>query len=890
MKKNRLLSILLVLVMVLTLLPLSAAPVYAGPEPNPKYTLTVDDTHLSLEGHETSFEADRDVKIKVTSLPDGKVFDHFTFTDTDTGDEITVSVTQEGDKYKFKMPAANTTVKGVYRDPKVTLNLELHTGTSDEATGTVSFDPANVTESVAADQTIKVYCSPGTYCTVEKVEADAKPGGKLTVNAVGDHWEFTTPSAAADVTVKVKMKRLPAQKITFSAMSNGSVTVSNAQHGTLVEQDGGAAENKFKARPGATVNLAINPAANYALKSLTITPATGDPVQATIAADGLSASFTMPNSAVTIGAIFDTAYSITYNPDDGSVTGPAKSVAGVTVSLSVSPPSGSVLESITAVPATVSIDSDLSFTMPADPVTVTAAFSPVLSVSVASVSSEIFKLGTPGETTSTTITATPTGGNGSNSYKWYDGEDEITGETSASYTFSSSALGDHVIKCVVTSGSQTASDTVTVKVKEKIYDVTVSNDGNGTGSATPASGAESTEVTLSATPSAGYQFKEWQVVSGGVTVTNNKFTIGTSNVEVKAIFEEIYTVTVSNDGNGTGSATPASGIAGTEVTLSATPSAGYQFKEWQVVSGGVTVTNNKFNIGTSNVEVKAIFEEIYDVTVSNDGNGTGSADPDKGISGTEVTLSATANPGYQFKEWQVVSGGVTVANNKFNISSSDVEVKAVFEEIYTVTVTDDGNGTGKAEPASGIAGTEVTLSATPKDGYVFKEWKVVSGGVTVANNKFTIGAADVEVKAIFEKKAAYTVAQGAGGTWTKGSAKDFTFKITRDPDNDACFDHFSTVKIDDMEVLLSEREVKSGSVIVTIKASRLQKLSIGYHTIEVVFDDGSVKTELKVEPNPDSPATGDSRTTALWAALTVLTALGMGVVAALPKKRRSSKR
>lgn len=153
------------------------------------------------------------------------------------------------------------------------------------------------------------------------------------------------------------------------------------------------------------------------------------------------------------------------------------------------------------------------------------------------------------------------------------------------------------------------------------YSVTVSNDGNGTGAASTASGTTGTEVTLTATPNSNYVFKEWQVVSGGVTVTDNKFTIGTANVEVKAIFEAIstteYTVTVTNDGNGTASANITSGTEGTEVTLTATPNDGYQFKEWQVVSGGVTVTDNKFKIGTAAVEVKAVFEEIqYSISVS----------------------------------------------------------------------------------------------------------------------------------------------------------------------------------------------------------------------------------------------------------------------------------
>ncbi len=52
---------------------------------------------------------------------------------------------------------------------------------------------------------------------------------------------------------------------------------------------------------------------------------------------------------------------------------------------------------------------------------------------------------------------------------------------------------------------------------------------------------------------------------------------------------------------------------------------------------------------------------------------------------------------------------------------------------------------------SGVEKTNVTLTAKPKDGYQFKEWKVNSGGVQIKDNKFTIGNEDVKVTAIFEK-------------------------------------------------------------------------------------------------------------------------------------------
>ena len=314
----------------------------------------------------------------------------------------------------------------------------------------------------------------------------------------------------------------------------------------------------------------------------------------------------------------------------------------------------------------------------------------------------------------------------------------------------------------------------TVKIENAIgsatvdyYSVTATNDGNGTGSASLANATLGDEVTLTATPAAGYHFKEWQAVTDGVTITNGKFTMPASAVEVKAIFEKTsYPVTVSNDGNGTGSANPANATLGDEVTLTATPTAGYHFKEWQAVTDGVTITNGKFTMPASAVEVKAIFEKAsYPVTVSNDGNGTGSASPANATLSDEVTLTATPAAGYHFKEWQVVSGGVTVTNDKFTMPAQAVEVKAVFEKTsYSVTVSNDGNGTGSASLSNATLGDEVTLTATPNEGYHFKEWQVVSGGVTVSNNQFDMPASVVEVKAVFEVNTfAATVAVNLDG-------------------------------------------------------------------------------------------------------------------------------
>ena len=86
-----------------------------------------------------------------------------------------------------------------------------------------------------------------------------------------------------------------------------------------------------------------------------------------------------------------------------------------------------------------------------------------------------------------------------------------------------------------------------------------------------------------------------------------------------------------------------------------------------------------------------------------------------------------------------------------NRVNGTLTVEDKVEELFTVTVTSGGNGTASASHVKAVAGTEITLTATPKEGYHFKEWQVISGGVTIKDDKFTMPSANVEVKAIFEK-------------------------------------------------------------------------------------------------------------------------------------------
>ena len=312
---------------------------------------------------------------------------------------------------------------------------------------------------------------------------------------------------------------------------------------------------------------------------------------------------------------------------------------------------------------------------------------------------------------------------------------------------------------------------VTVGEGAPLADCTITFNGNGgSGSMEPVTVKAETNYILPEcgfTAPADQEFKAWEI-GGTEYKVGDSYTVN-GDIEIKALWKNsvitpsTYTVTVSNDGNGTGAATPSTAAAGTTIILTAMPKEGYHFKEWQVISGGVTIKNNKFTMPDNNVEVKAIFEEDtpteHTVTVTSGGNGTASASPAKTVAGAEITLSAAPDKGYHLKEWQVESpAGLVITNNKFTMPDTNVAIKAIFEEDappapteFTITVKTDGNGTASASHAKAVVGTEITLTAKPNKGYHFKEWEVISGGVTIKNNKFTMPDNNVEVKAIFEE-------------------------------------------------------------------------------------------------------------------------------------------
>lgn len=119
-------------------------------------------------------------------------------------------------------------------------------------------------------------------------------------------------------------------------------------------------------------------------------------------------------------------------------------------------------------------------------------------------------------------------------------------------------------------------------------------------------------------------------------------------------------------------------------------------------------TDDYMVVGTANpfygTQLWRVRNTQYAVNVSATEGGSASADVERAAKGSKVTLTATANKGYHFKEWNVLKGNVSIENNAFEMPDGSVSIQAVFEKDAVEPTTP----TTPAKPA-----TDTKPSATP---------------------------------------------------------------------------------------------------------------------------------------------------------------------------------
>ena len=221
--------------------------------------------------------------------------------------------------------------------------------------------------------------------------------------------------------------------------------------------------------------------------------------------------------------------------------------------------------------------------------------------------------------------------------------------------------GTATITVTTADGGKTATCTVTVNPVQ--YTVTVQTDGNGSASASPVSAAAGTEIRLTAYPDSGYRFKQWEAVSGGVTITGDTFIMPALNVTVKAVFERriittYYTLTFDTNG---GTKLPSiRRVSGSTVDLSAyVPTReGCTFTGWYA-DAGLTQKITEIRL-TGNRTVYAGWKYDSGTVIEEDGTVIlPGADPDSTEDDTRIEKGKGEPPVYH---WESVSVTINEGN------------------------------------------------------------------------------------------------------------------------------------------------------------------------------------------------------------------------------------
>jgi hypothetical protein len=258
--------------------------------------------------------------------------------------------------------------------------------------------------------------------------------------------------------------------------------------------------------------------------------------------------------------------------------------------------------------------------------------------------------------------------------------------------------------CAVTvTGSETTS-----------YTVTSATVTGGSISVNPTNGTEGTIITVTASPASGYRLKAGTLKYNGTVIDGPPpytFPLPAANVTVSAEFEATdeptYTVTDTSGTGGSISVNPASGTAGTTITVTATPASGYQLKSGTLkYNDGTTdypISGITFVLPATNVTVSAEFEATYTVTDASGPGGNITVSPTSGTAGTTITVTPNPASGYQLKALKYNDGTTDypISGTTFTLPATNVTVSAEFEVI---------SGTGLAISFAGFGDEEIGLS------------------------------------------------------------------------------------------------------------------------------------------------------------------------------------
>ena len=247
-----------------------------------------------------------------------------------------------------------------------------------------------------------------------------------------------------------------------------------------------------------------------------------------------------------------------------------------------------------------------------------------------------------------------------------------------------------------------------------------------------------------------------------------------------------------------------------------------------------------------------------------------------------------------------IGKGITV--KIFSGTSEVGEVEIEGPVTLTATVIFDSMGGSDVEFVTGIKyQSKLTKPADPvRKGYAFDGWFYEEEYITPFDfGKDVIVWSETTLYAKWtQNNYAITSVTGLSGKgkdqWTKGT-KDGVVITVKLSENDDSFDHFVGVKLDGKDLIKDvDYTVKKGSTIVTLTPATLEKLTVGEHTVTVLFDNGEVNNALTVleteKVSNVSPKTGDNSNLALWLALMAISMISIASSLVYGRKKKSYNR
>lgn len=220
---------------------------------------------------------------------------------------------------------------------------------------------------------------------------------------------------------------------------------------------------------------------------------------------------------------------------------------------------------------------------------------------------------------------------------------------------------------------------------------------------------------------------------------------------------------------------------------------------------------------------------------------------------------------------------------------------------HTITATAGANGSISPSGTLEVTeGADQTFSITANDGYEIASLKVDGTAVTAATSyAFTNVTKAHTIEVTFKQKDTtpvptptptptptsepvdYKIIDGANSSWTQNTDGSLAIRGNGE------IAKFRNVKVDGVIVDPKNYTVTEGSTIITFNADYLKTLSVGSHTFELIWTDGSASTNFIVEKqnNPTdtqktdqsvtAPKTGDTSNLMLWATLLMVSVAGV---------------